>query len=117
MGDAKFLKCYGVKSGLIVYFCINIEGNLIPYARTKMKKRERGVKLITVESSTILSNLTSPIDPELLILQFTQIRKSIDTITTKNEAIKWFLEKRKGVIDIGHLMKIENALMHLTTYG
>jgi hypothetical protein len=115
--DEKFLKCYGVKSGLIVYFCINIEGNLIPYARTKMKKRESGVKLINISTQTILSNLTAQIDPELLILQFAQIRKSIDTITTKNEAIKWFMEKREGVIDIGHLMKIENALMHLTTYG
>jgi hypothetical protein len=117
MSDAKFLKCYGVKSGLIVYFCINIEGSLIPYARTKMKKREKGVKLISADTTGILSNLAAPIDPELLILQFAQIRKSIESITTKDEAIKWFMEKREGVIDIGHLMKIENALMHLTTYG
>ncbi len=117
IGDAKFLKCYGVRSGLVVYFCINVEGRLIPYGKTKMRKKAPGIKMELCDTAPILHNLSTPLNKENLTLQYSQIRKSIDDINTKNEAIEWFIQKREGVIDLGHLMKIDDGIMHLTTYS
>ena len=36
--DNIYIKCYGVRTGLIVVFCNNIQGVLIPYNVTKVKK-------------------------------------------------------------------------------
>lgn len=117
LGNANFLKCYGVKSGLNVYQCINVSGTLVPHTLIKMKKNSKEFKMVDIETNNILTNLSSSLDKELLILQYPQIRKFIEDISTKNNAIDWFIERRKNIIEMGHLMKIENAILHLTTYG
>ncbi len=40
------IKAYGIKTGLMISYCLNVEGKLIPYSNTKLKKRDSGIELV-----------------------------------------------------------------------
>ncbi len=112
-GEGRYLKCYGVKTGLITFFCVSLDGNLVPYAKTKLNKKDLGLDIIEPDSEGIVERLGAELDSEGLQIQYRQVQKVISDISTKSEAIEWLSTKSQEVTDINHLMQIDDVLMWL----
>lgn len=113
--QGRYLKCYGVKTGLITFYCISIDGNLVPYAKTKLKKKDLGLDMIEPDNEGIAERLGTELDSEGLQIQYRQVQKFISDISTKSEAIAWLGTKSQEVTDINHLMQIDDVLMWLVS--
>ncbi len=109
------LKCYGIKTGLIVVFCIPINNQLIPYKRIKLKKRDTNIDVVIPNRQYITSNILSNLDLEGLQIQYKQVQKELDQITDKQSAVTWLLGKQAGIRDINHLLQIDDILIWLIT--
>jgi hypothetical protein len=109
------LKCYGIKTGLIVIFCIPINGQLLPYKKIKLKKRDTQIVIIYPNRQYVASNILAELDLEGLQIQYKQVQKELDQITDKQSAITWLLGKQEGIRDINHLLQIDNILTWLIT--
>ena len=113
LGSGKFLKCYGVKTGLIVIFCANIGNKLIPYDMVKVKKKDRGLNTVEPNLTQIQQRLNQNVDRESLLLQYNQVNKSIDDITTIQSAVDWLLERTDSILDVNHLLQIDKVIINL----
>lgn len=112
-GSDIVMKCYGIKTGLIIVFCVHINNQLIPYSRTKLKKKDNGINVPQPNRDYIRSNILSELDMEGFQIQYKQVLKELDQITDKQSAITWLLEKQVSVRDINHLLQIDDILMWL----
>jgi len=112
LNDEIFIKSYGVKNGLILIYCANVNGKIIPFEQAKIKKNVVSITLINFSgvSDGIKSKLNDPVDIENIYLLYKQSMKFKDVFSTKAATIDWFLERQKDVIDINHLLKIDNVL-------
>lgn len=110
-----YIKSYGVKTGLIVVYCVNVDGKIIPFEKTKIKKNIESVKLMgyTGMAEQIKSKLTEEVDNEVVQLLYKQAIKFKEEFTTKEKTIEWFLKKSGDVIDINHLLKIDNVIINI----
>lgn len=113
--DEIFIKSYGVKTGLIVVFCANVDGKVIPYEKIKIKKNVDSIKLHGHEgiSDEIKNKLKDPVDVETIQLLYKQAEKFKDVFVTKEDTVNWFLKKQSEVVDINHLLKIDNVLINI----
>lgn len=109
--DDIYLKCYGVKTGLFIVFCKNINSQLIPYALTKVKRKDSGLNVVRIGTEEIISKLPQPEDTEALQILYKQIGKHVSGINTKQDTINWFLERQESVMDINHHLQIDNILI------
>lgn len=109
-GNDVFIKAYGVKLGLIVVFCNKINDKLIPYAITRVKKKDNEIECQTSELNTIIEKLSSPLDIEALHLRYKQSSKS-ENLSTNEDAINWLLERQAEVTDINHHLQIDNVII------
>lgn len=108
-----FTKCYGVRTGLIVVFCNLIDGKLIPYEITRVKKSDKDVDVPQKDISEVSAKLAQQCDTETLQLLYKQIAKSIDQVTTNQSAIDWFVEKQVEVSDINHHLQIDQVIIDI----
>jgi hypothetical protein len=110
-----FIKSYGIKTGLILVYCVNIDGKIIPFEKTKVKKDIQSIKVsgYTGMTETIRAKLSESMDSEIIQLLYKQAIKSKDEFTTKENTINWFMKKSTDVIDINHLLKIDNVLINI----
>ena len=109
--DSIFIKSYGVKTGLILVFCILVENQLVPFNKMKVKKKVADIEIVEMNPEEIKERLSTPVDMETVQLLYSQIIKHSSNITTRQELLTWFLEKIDDVIDINHLIKIDNVLI------
>jgi len=111
--DEIFIKSYGVKTGLILVFCANVDGKIVPYYKTKIKKNETSIKAFPTPPSIdeIKAKLQEEVDVETIQLLYKQAVKNSADFTTKESTLDWFLKKEQDVIDINHLLKIDNVLI------
>jgi len=107
------LKCYGIKTGLIIIFCCPINNQLIPYKRMKLRKKDTNITIVHPNREYITSNILSSLDLEGLQIQYKQVQKELDQITDKQSAITWLLEKQANIRDINHLLQIDDILTWL----
>lgn len=107
------LKCYGIKTGLIIVFCVHINNQLIPYSRTKLKKKDNGISVPQPNREYIEANILSELDLEGFQIQYKQVIKELDQISDKQSAITWLLGKQNAIRDINHLLQIDDILMWL----
>jgi len=107
------LKCYGIKTGLIIVFCIPINNQLIPYKRLKLKKRDTNIVVVHPNRQYVASNILAELDLEGLQIQYKQVQKELDQITDKQSAITWLLGKQENIRDINHLLQIDDILTWL----
>jgi hypothetical protein len=105
-----FIKCYGVKLGLIVVFCNNINDKIIPYAITRVKKKDNEIECLTSESGTIVEKMSQPLDIEALHLRYKQSSK-VEDLSTNADAIDWLLARQAEVTDINHHLQIDNVII------
>ena len=110
-----FIKCYGVRTGLVVIYCAVLDEILIPFNKVKMKKKDMGLNLIYPDIESITSYLNQPLDREALQIQYRQIQKHIDNIETKTDVIKWLTAKAYEVTDINHLLQIDDVIMWMVS--
>ena len=111
--DTIFVKCYGVRTGLFVVLCNNINDQLIPYSITKIKKRDEGLDITTRDSSEVSLKLNEEADMEALQILYKQISKRTEDIVTKQDAVNWFLKRQAEVTDINHHLQIDDVLIHM----
>lgn len=113
--DSIIIKSYGVKTGLIIVFCVNVDGRVVPYKKIKVKKNVTSVKLVGDESlvQEIRSRLPEDVDSEAIQLLYKQAIKVKDAFTTKEKTVEWFLKRQQEVVDINHLLKIDNVLINV----
>ncbi len=104
------IKCYGIKMGLIVVFCNKINGSLIPYHVTRLKKKDSEVEIITKSQQEVVEKLTQTANLEDLQIRYKQSSKAEDLITNAS-AVQWLLERQAGITDINHLLQIDNVIL------
>jgi anaerobic ribonucleoside-triphosphate reductase len=100
---------------LIVIYCANVSGKIVPYEKIKVKKNLTSVKLFNHDgiSKEIENKLIENVDVESIQLLYKNAIKSASEFTTKESAINWFLKKQQEIVDINHLIKIDNVLIHV----
>jgi len=107
-----FIKCYGVKTGLIAVFCNNIDGRyMIPYEITRVKKGDTEVEVILKDTDQLSVKLSDNADLEKLQLLYRQSTKAIDELTTNQDVVTWLLARQAEVTDINHHLQIDGVLI------
>jgi len=109
-----FIKCYGIKFGLIVVFCNKINDQAIPHHIARLKKKDSEVEVVSNEVEPIVQKLTEDIDVENLHILYPQSSKA-EGLTTIQSAVDWLLERQSGVTDINHLLQIDNVIITILT--
>ena len=101
-------------SAQIKIFCLNINNQLIPYHRSKLRKKDTRIEIIEPNQNYISNNINNvPLDLEALQIQYKQVQKELDQITDKQSAITWLLSKQDNIRDINHLLQIDDILIWL----
>ncbi len=108
-----FLKCYGVRTGLISVFCNNIDGKMIPYATTRVKKKDTELEVVTRDPAEVTAKLLANADLEALQLLYKQSGKSIEEFITNQDVVNWLLERQAEVTDINHHLQIDGVLIDI----
>jgi hypothetical protein len=112
-GEDLVLKCYGIKTGLIIVCCVHINSQLLPYAQLKLKKKDTGINIPQPNREFINEKISSELDLEGLQIQYKQVQKELDQISDKQSAITWLLGKQTAIRDINHLLQIDDIIMWL----
>jgi hypothetical protein len=107
------IKAYGIKTGLMISYCLNVEGKLIPYSNTKLKKKDSGLDLIEPNIPEISKRLAKNTDLESVILLYKQLQKSNEKIVTNMDLLNWFIERERNVVDINHFLLIDKVLAYV----
>jgi hypothetical protein len=107
------IKAYGIKTGLMITYCMNVDGLLIPYSNTKLKKKDAGIELVEPNVKEISKRLAKNADIESVLLLYKQLQKSNEKIVTNMDLLKWFIEREKNVVDINHFLLIDKVLTYV----
>jgi len=112
-----YIKSYVAKPGLINVFCFEYnngeESLLIPYAKNKSKKTDTEIEVILPDVDKLIGKLSLPAATEDAQVLYKQIQKYVSTLTTNLDLLKWFIGREVGVIDINHLLVIDDTLIHI----
>ena len=111
--DNIFIKCYGAKAGLIVVFCNNIDGKLIPYIVTRIKKKDEEVEVVVKNVGEVQAKLLENADLEAFQLLYKQSAKAIDQLTTNQDVVDWLLGRQSEVTDINHHLQIDSVIIDI----
>jgi len=109
-----FIKCYGIRTGLISIFCNDIADRMIPYSIVKCKKKDTHLEIPSSNVSSIQTKLQTPINLETLQLLYKQSSKAENLITV-NDAVNWLLVRQATIEDINHHMLIDNTIINITS--
>jgi hypothetical protein len=111
--DDIFIKSYCLKTGLTNVFCLKVDQCLVPYTRDRIK---RGAKTIIVplpDPEYIKERLAKPADAQKIHLLYKQVEKQMNLIKTNMEAVVWLNSRQEGVIDVNHLMQLDDAIIYI----
>jgi len=111
--DGIFIKCYGIRTGLIATFCNKVEGVLIPYNITRVKKRDTELEIHPSDIESTTQKLQQNADIEALQLLYKQSVKSLDQFTTNGSVVAWLTIKQNEVTDINHHLQIDNVIIDI----
>lgn len=114
LGPNSILKCYGVKTGLIISSCVMVGGFIIPYSIDKVKKRDTEFQVKLRDPAELEQKLNQPADVEAIQILYGQIKKFVKDIKTINDALTWFKLRQEEVMDVNHHLKIDEVLIHIT---
>jgi len=108
-----FIKCYGIRTGLIATFCNKIEGVLVPYTITRVKKKDIDLEIPSIDIELIKQKLQQNADIEALQLLYRQSVKALDQFTTNESVVSWLYSKQNEVTDINHHLQIDNVIIDI----
>lgn len=112
-GNGISIKSYCLKNGLINIFCWEVDNELIPYARDRLKKGTKTVVVPLPDFDFITNKLKAPADLQKIHLLYKQVEKQTDSIKTNFEAIAWLNSRQEGVIDVNHLMQLDDTIIYI----
>lgn len=109
------VKCYILKTNLIMVYCFGHNNALLPFLKEKVSKNCKGynVNKIVLEESVINSKLSQDADLEALQIKYPQMRKEADKIKTNEEAVSWILDRQSGVYDVNHLLQLDDLIIDI----
>lgn len=111
--DGITLKTYGIRTGIIAVQCAVIDGYNIPYSIEKLnKKTVKGFNLSKTNSITS-EKLKEETDLENIYLQYRQIQKHSKNMKTREDVVKWMLNKQESIKDVNHHLKIDELIIQL----
>jgi hypothetical protein len=109
-GDNIYIKCYGIRTSLVVVFCNNINGILIPYNITKVRRTDTEVVVPRRPAAEVEAKLSAQTSIEDLQLRYKQASKAED-ITTNLSSVTWLLSRQAGIEDVNHHLQIDNVII------
>lgn len=109
--DNIYIKCYGIRTGLIAVFCNNIDGVLIPYNVSKVKRTDDAIPVVRKIAAEVEVKLVEQANIEDLQLRYKQSSKAVDDITTNKDAVEWLLSRQDEIYDINHHLQIDNVII------
>jgi len=107
------IKCYGVKTGLIVVLCNIINDQMIPYEIIKVKKKDKDLEIKTIDVNDVNQKLLQPADKENIQILYKQVTKFISGINTKQDAVSWLLTRQNEVMDVNHHLQIDEVICYI----
>ena len=110
-----FIKCYSVNNGLITVYCSLFGDMLIPYLVKRVKRQDKTIELIPNENNNLNEKLNENADLEALQLLYKQSKKYIVQLSTNQTVVQWLLDRQKDVVDINHLLQIDNLIIDIMT--
>ena len=109
-GDGVWVKTYGLKTNLIMAFCVNVNDVLIPFSIEKVKRKNKIVVIPTYTNLDALAQkLGEPCNLEALELRYKQ-SKGI-TAATNLDVVTWLFDKQKEIADINHHLQVDSVIM------
>ena len=109
-----FVKCYSVNNGLIAIFCSHHGDLLIPYVIKRIKRKDKNIEIITNENKDNLDTILSQdADLEAIQLLYKQSVKVVDKLSDNKSVIEWLLGRQKDILDINHLLQIDNLIIEI----
>ena len=103
------IKYYGASARQAV-FCQVVNGMLIPYSIKKIKKNDKNLEMVEPPEG-IAEKMAVEAPKEDLLVRYKQIEKSLEGITTTEDAMKFFMDKSANIVDINHLLHIDNVII------
>jgi len=107
-----FIKGYGVRTGLIVSFCNNIDGRLIPHSVSKVSRKDSNLDIVRRDPQIVRQKLLEKVDIEALELLYKQINK-VEGIETNYDAVVWLTARQAEMTDINHHLLIDNVIISI----
>jgi len=104
------IKFYGISSRQAV-FCQVVGDLLIPYAIRKIKKNDKNIEMVDPIDG-LVELMATPAPTENLLIRYKQIEKSLGDIETMEDAMKFFAAKQASIVDINHLLHIDNVIIN-----
>jgi len=111
--DDIFVKSYCLKTGLTNVFCLKIGQSLVPYTRDRSKKGAKTVAVPLPDPEYIKEKLAKPADIQKIHLLYKQVEKQMNSIKTNMEAVVWLNSRQEGVIDVNHLMQLDDTIIYI----
>jgi len=111
----KVIKCYVLKTCMILVYCTDFHGVLIPFMKEKVSKNVEGINIFSeyVTVDAIEKKLEENVDTESLQIKYKQIQKDIGKIKTNKEAIVWIVERQANVYDVNHLLQLDDLMISI----
>ncbi len=109
--DNIYIKCYGVRTGLIAVFCNNIQGFLVPYHVAKITRTDDQIEVVRRLPSEVEVKLAERTNLEDFQLRYKQSSKAIDDIQTNRDAVTWLIARQTEISDINHHLQIDNVII------
>lgn len=111
--DEITIKCYGVKTGMIIVFCNNINDQDIPYHIIKLKRKDTELKVFRNSLSEVVTKLSENAELENAQLLYKQISKHTKDMVTKSDAVNWLINRQSGIMDVNHLFQIDKTIIKI----
>jgi hypothetical protein len=106
-----FIKGYSLRNNLIAVLCLAHSGMLLPYQMFKVKKKSTTVTLMLPPEESIIQKLDAPLDRRIFELRYRQSEKA-KALPKVKDAVEWMLARAVEMMDINHLIQIDNVLMN-----
>lgn len=110
-GDVQ-IKGYGTKTGLEITFCKMVNGLAIPYAMTKLKKKDTGLD-VPDAPDTIEGWLQQNADTEALSITYRQSSKVLEELTNNQSVATYLCGRQAEIKDINHHVQIDKVFLTL----
>jgi hypothetical protein len=111
--DDIFVKSYCLKTGLTNVFCLKVDQCLVPYTRDRIKRGAKTIILPLADPEYIKEKLAKSADVQKIHLLYKQVEKQMNSIKTNMEAVVWLNSRQEGVIDVNHLMQLDDTIIYI----
>lgn len=119
--EVLYIRSYSSKSVLYSTICLNVNNQLIPIEKVKLKKKETDISYdITAEIAQALiekfrEKLVSTLNIEDVCVLYKQTTKVKDTLKTFQDVLSWMMSRHNITKDINHLIQIDGVLNFIFT--